>query len=358
LALAVGRDLREHRVPTSEDELADFETDVLAGFMLARASAGLVDSTIRNDTNHLELIRDRFGRPLWEMQPAEADAYFGKILRNAKPSTRTGRAAALTVFFQFLELRHKVELHNLTGRVVECPLDEMNRPRKSVEPQLRIPPTEDEIEQLFAGWREELVTCREFGPAARNYAVARLAADVGLRINEARMLDLDDVRWELGRYGKLNVRYGKGSRRKGPKPRLVPLINGADRGLRWFIENVLGQFDADPTWHGAPLFPSERKNADGSRKRATADVFRRSLADAAAEHLPGWTGKLTPHVPRHFCAPQLYLGGMSLFAIQELPGHAWTGTTARYIHVHGAHVEDAWVTGQQRATDRWKGLVR
>ena len=30
-----------------EEELAEFETDVLAGFVLARASAGLVDSTIR-----------------------------------------------------------------------------------------------------------------------------------------------------------------------------------------------------------------------------------------------------------------------------------------------------------------------
>ena len=57
MALAVVRDLREHRVPTSEEELADFETDVLAGFVLARASAGLVDSTIRNDTNHLEILR-------------------------------------------------------------------------------------------------------------------------------------------------------------------------------------------------------------------------------------------------------------------------------------------------------------
>jgi len=75
---------------------------VLAGFVLARASAGLVDSTIRNDTNHLELIRDWFGRPLWEMQPADADAYFGKVLRDARPSIRTGRAAALTVYFEFL----------------------------------------------------------------------------------------------------------------------------------------------------------------------------------------------------------------------------------------------------------------
>jgi integrase len=83
--------------------------------------------------------------------------------------------------------------------------------------QDRIPPTEAEIEQLFAGWRQELVTCRKFSPAARNYAVARLAADVGLRINEARMLDLDDVRWELGRFGKLNVRHGKGLAPQGPE---------------------------------------------------------------------------------------------------------------------------------------------
>lgn len=357
MALAVVRDLREQRAPTTDEELAEFETDLLAGFVLARASAGLADSTIGNDTNHLELIRDWFDRPLWEMQPTDADVYFGKVLRDAKPATRTGRAAALAVFFEFLELRYKVELHNLTDRVVECPLDEMNRPRASVDPQLRVPPTEVEIEQLFAGWRDELTSCRKFGPAARNYAAARLATDVGLRINEVRMLDLDDVRWELGWFGKLNVRHGKGSRRKGPKPRLVPLINGADRNLCWFIEDVWGQFDGDHTRSGAPLFPSERKNTDGSGARATADVFRRSLAEATGAHLPAWAGKLTPHVLRHYCASQLYRAGMGLFAIQELLGHSWTGTTARYIHVHRSHVEDAWMRGQQRATDRWKGLA-
>ena len=352
------RDLRELREPSSADQVADFETDVLAGFVLARASAGLADSTIRNDTGHLDLIRDWFGRPLWEMQPEDADAYFGKVLRDARPSTRTGRAAALTVYFQFLELRHKAEIYNLTGRVAECPLDEMNRPRATVNPRLRVPPTEAEIERLFAGWREELVTCRKFAPAARNYAAARLEADVGLRVNEVCMLDLDDVRWELGRFGKLNVRHGKGSRRRGPKPRLVPLINGADRNLRWFIEDVWGLFDDDHDRSGAPLFPSERTCQDGSSSRATADVFRRSLAEAADRRLPAWSGKLTPHVLRHYCASQLYQAGMTLFAIQELLGHSWTGTTARYVHVHATHVEDAWVAGQQRAADRWKGLAR
>ena len=123
----------------SEEELADFETDALAGFVLARASAGLADSTIRNDTGHLELIRDWFGRPLWEMQPGDADAYFGKVLRDARPSTRTGRAAALTVYFQFLKLRHKIELHNVTGRPCH-PGDPGDRRRTAARPA------------VFPGW--------------------------------------------------------------------------------------------------------------------------------------------------------------------------------------------------------------
>ncbi len=113
--------------------------------------------------------------PAAQMQRLETAGVVGVGVRRfhrAAASTRTGRAAARSVFFEFLELRHKVELHNLTGRVVACPLDEMNRPRASVEPRLRVPPTEAEVEQLFAGWREDLVTCRKFGPAARNYAVA------------------------------------------------------------------------------------------------------------------------------------------------------------------------------------------
>ncbi|MFF8604052.1 tyrosine-type recombinase/integrase [Streptomyces sp. NPDC015232] len=348
------QDLRQARGVPGPEELEDFETDVLAGFVLARASAGLTDGTIRGDVGHLEKVRDWFGRPLWEMEPPDADAYFGKVIRDATPSLRAGRAGAVSVFFDFLDLRHRAELHQLTGRLVECPLDEMNRPRATVTSQLRIPPTGDEVERLFAGWRDDLATCRKFAPAARNYAVARLSADVGLRINEARMLDLDDVRWDLGRFGKLNVRFGKGSRRSGPRQRMVPLINGADRSLHWYIEDVWGHFGADHTLPGAALFPSERRPSG----RAGAEVFRNALAQAAARHLPAWAGKLTPHVLRHFCASQLYLTGMDLVAVQELLGHSWIATTMRYIHVHRTHIEDAWTAAHQRAENRWRGLTR
>ncbi len=39
MSLAVVRDLREARAVAGPDELAAFETDVLAGFVLARAAA-------------------------------------------------------------------------------------------------------------------------------------------------------------------------------------------------------------------------------------------------------------------------------------------------------------------------------
>ena len=115
-------------------------------------------------------------------------------------------------YFLFLEIRHKIEIHNLTGRVPECPIDEMNRPRGAGRAALRIPPSAVQVAALFAGWRAELATCRKFAPAARSYAAARLMAETGLRVNETSHLDLADVRWDLGRFGKLHVRKGKGAR--------------------------------------------------------------------------------------------------------------------------------------------------
>jgi site-specific recombinase XerD len=358
LSLAVVHDLREARRPASAEELEQFEVDVLAGFVLARASAGVTDATIRGEVGHVEQVRGWFGAALWEMAPTDADAYFGRVLRGSPSGTRLARSQALRTYFAFLELRYQVELHALTGLVVACPIDELNRPRGAKDAKLRIPPRVEEMAVLFAGWRQELASCRKFAPAARNYTAARLMADVGLRVNEARNLDLADVKWELGRFGKLHVRYGKGARGSGPRERMVPLINHADRTLRWFVEDVWGQFDDDHTRHGAPLLPSERRNADGSRARVGYDALRAGLSAAAEAHLPSWAGRLTPHVLRHFCASQLYLDGVDLFAVQEMLGHAWIATTMRYVHVHRTRIEDAWTAGQQRAAARLEGLRR
>ena len=168
MGLSVVRDLREVRAAAGPEEIERFETDVFAGFVLARCAAGLSDNTIRSDVSHLEQVRTWLGKPLWDMLPADADSYFGTVLRAVPIPTRLARAQALKTYFEFLELRHKIEIHNLTGRVVECPIDEINRPRGRRKAKLRIPPAAEQIARLFVGWRGELATCRKFGPVARN----------------------------------------------------------------------------------------------------------------------------------------------------------------------------------------------
>jgi integrase/recombinase XerD len=57
VALAVVHDLRTACAPAGPDELAAFETDTLAGLVLAWAAAGLADSTIAGEVIHLDQVR-------------------------------------------------------------------------------------------------------------------------------------------------------------------------------------------------------------------------------------------------------------------------------------------------------------
>jgi len=75
----------------------------------------------------------------------------------------------------------------------------------------------------------------------------------------------------------------------------------AGRTLRWFVEDVWGHFGDDHHGHGAPLFPSERKNTDGSATRISGEALRANLP----RQPPGTcrTGRTSsPQVLRHFCA--------------------------------------------------------
>ncbi len=98
-----------------EEELADFETDVLAGFVLVRVSVGLVDG--HGLRGHQPFAADPgLVRASALGDPGDADSYVSTVLRESSPLTWAGRRRRLTVYSEYLVLCEQVELHNLTGR--------------------------------------------------------------------------------------------------------------------------------------------------------------------------------------------------------------------------------------------------
>jgi hypothetical protein len=51
----------------------------------------------------------------------------------------------------------------------------------------------------------------------------------GLRAEEAAMMGRADVHFGRGPFGKLHVRFGKGAKTSGPRPRWVPMLDGPNR---------------------------------------------------------------------------------------------------------------------------------
>jgi site-specific recombinase XerD len=359
VGLAVVRSLRSPRQLRTAQEVEDFEKELVDQYALAMVGGGVSDGTVAGQRAVLfEFIRF-LGRPVWTAEAADADRYLVWLRKERRQAGNTlfGKALALREFFDFLLIRYQGDINALTGVVVAQPIDEINRPSKPYSDAVRVPPADAEVETLFAAWREALPAARKYLPAARDYLAASLWRRAGLRIGETVMLDIRDWRPDLGELGKLHVRFGKGSRSRGPKPRMVPGIDAVGDLLGWWLADVRHQFGDDWSDPDAPLLPSERRDRYSGRcLRVGADAMRSGLADATGRWLPAWAGKLTPHGLRHYCASSLYARGVDLKAIQEVLGHSWLSTTTRYIHVHEDHVERAWVAANQRVAARLVGV--
>lgn len=358
MTLAVVRNIGAGSVLSSEDDVAVFHQELIDQFALAMAASGLTDGYVADNRRVVFEFVDFLGRELWTATCDDADRFLSDQRRVGRAaSTRARKATMLAGFYSFVIARYQGDVHALTGWVVEQPLDEFNTPASMLVGNVRVPPSDAEVDDLFAQWRDSLSDARKYLPAARDYFAASLWRRLGLRINETVMLDIRDWRPDLGGLGKLHVRYGKGSRGRGPRPRLIPAINGADELIDWWLAEVRHQFGNDWSDLDAPMLPSERRSkttADRCR-RATSDALRKGLKRHTAELLPAWSERLTPHVLRHYCASSLYMNGMDLKALQELLGHEWLSTTTRYIHVRSDHVEKAWTDANRRLEQRFEG---
>ncbi len=143
----------------------------------------------------------------------------------------------------------------------------------------------------------------------RYQAMAMLMYGTGLRINEARTLEVRDID---GARGVIRVRHGKGD-----KAREVML----SQELYLWLRQYWSRHQPAPPY----IFASKRGQLP------CTPSLRSALAKAAKAAFI--TKRVTPHTLRHSFATHLLEQGTDVHVVRELLGHASVRSTARYARV-------------------------
>lgn len=152
----------------------------------------------------------------------------------------------------------------------------------------------------------------------RDRAIIAVFLYAGLRANELRMLDAEDIDLDAG---TLHVRHAK----RG-KERMIPLHPEAGIALEVYLNGR----------SSGPIFRSNRGQRISYDRLHSLTI---SLGDQA-----GIRKRTRPHVLRHTFAVALHENGEDLETIRDLLGHEDIRTTSIYLHCSMA--------GKRSAIDR------
>lgn len=324
-----------------------FQAECVEAFVASWTARGFSRVTIDNDVRVLERILARLDRPAWEVEPQDVDRVVGELAAAGRAaSTRRNYLQVFKSFHRFLTVRKAAEIQVAFGFRLICPVDEFNAARHVADgsPDQVPPPTPERVTQFFDFLKTRIATARKYAPAARDYALFRTIYHCGLRSEETVMLDVTDVHFPRGPFGKLHVRFGKSARTSGPRPRWVPMLDGLDLVLRWFLEDVRGRFPA-----------SEVLFADESGGRLHPGTIRNRLRALMEQEGQPATQRFSPHALRRACATHNYERGMDLVAIQQMLGHWTLASTLRYVRPSETFIEDAY---RRAITDALTGLAQ
>ncbi|GGM26427.1 hypothetical protein GCM10010129_83640 [Streptomyces fumigatiscleroticus] len=181
----------------------------------------------------------------------------------------------------------------------------------------------------------------------------------GTRRRETSMLDLADLRHnprakDFGRFGALEVRFGKASRGSPPKRRTVltvPEMDWVVDLLEEWVDDVRGRFG--PGRHPA-LWVTERRSRMGLRR--LDEVF------ALVREQAGLPQELELHCLRHTYITHLIEFGYPERFVQDQVGHRYASTTALYTWVSDEYrnrlLEDSWARRAERMAARGERAAR
>jgi integrase/recombinase XerD len=321
---------------------AAFQEACLMAFEASQVARGFSEQTIVNGGATLQRFLDACGRPAWEVTREDIDRVVGGLAaQGLAASTRRLYVQSFKNFHAFLSVRKAAEIEAVFGIRVESPVDEFNAARhvSSDSPAAEPPPAPERLEDFFGFLRERIAGARKYAVAGRDYALFRTLYLAGLRAEEAAMMDRADVHFGRGPFGKLHVRFGKGAKTSGPRPRWVPMLDGLDLILRWYLDEIRPRMGDGPA-----LFCDEgggRIHRGTIRNRLSALL---EMEQAATQSRGGLLhgARFSPHTLRHACATRNYERGVDLVAIQQMLGHWHVGTTMRYVTPSATFIEDAY----------------
>lgn len=213
---------------------------------------------------------------------------------------------------------------NTTSHLVDYEGKADRRPMTREELQRFFDYADDRVEQAARSGRKGALS------AYRDATMFKVIYGWGLRRTETSKLDATD--WyrspqapELGKFGKLEVRWGKSSKGSPPKRRTVHSV------MPWAVEAVEDYMVNVRPRYGLPdqpaLWPTER----GGRIRPR-HIEERFAEYRDALKLPA---ELVPHCLRHSHVTHQIEDGVDPEFVSRQAGHTYQSTTAIYTGVSG-----------------------
>jgi integrase/recombinase XerC len=311
------------------------------GWRAQQTARGLREATITARENLARRFMEFVNDYPWQWTPAHIDEWSLWLTseKHLAPSTIRGYQCGLRLFSEFLidgRYGWAVACEEAFGTHPVAICHEWNTIAHLNDyegnPEAR-PFTREEL-QRFLDYADEqverAVRAKRKGALAayRDATLFKVIYGWGLRRTETAKLDLVDfgrnpAAPQFGRFGMLNVRYGKAKRGQSPRRRnVLSVMDWAVEAVTDYVENVRPKF-------GCPDHPALWVTERGGRIKP-AEINARFVAYRDALELPK---DLVPHSIRHSFVTHLTEDGVDRRFIQSQVGHECDSSTAIYTHV-------------------------
>lgn len=223
--------------------------------------------------------------------------------RNCGVSTRNARLATLHSFFNYLQYRSPILLHEWQ-RILAIP---MKKSEKPIRAHICLDGIQLLLEQPERGTPMGL----------RDLAILSLLYDSGARVQELIDLTPADI--------NLNKPYSLRIKGKGNKKRLVPLMDGQ---MAILVEYIKNNRLTEPSAANFPLFSNSRK--DNFTRMGINNILQKYVNRVKQDNPNLLPDKITPHILRHSKAMHLLQAGVNIVYIRDFLGHSSITTTEIY----------------------------